>query len=175
MNKWTNNTAIEESKKYNSRSEFKRKSNSAYRYLIKNGLIDICHWLKKPKKDNSSLVIDYVDKCKQKYGYLFDYSEIDVNNIDSVSKTKVPIRCKEHGVFYQTLYSHLNSISCPCPLCRNGIHIKKQGNKSPIETTIKDTFEEGIIYCYTDKQNGKQYIGKTMAMIYLLSQSLAII
>lgn len=43
MNKWTNNTAIEESKKYNSRSEFKYKSNSAYRYLIKNGLIGICH------------------------------------------------------------------------------------------------------------------------------------
>jgi hypothetical protein len=159
MNKWTNNTAIEESKKYNCRSEFKYKSNSAYRYLIKNGLIDICHWLKRSKKDNSSLVVDYVVKCKQKYGDLFDYSEIDVNNVNSVSKTKVPIRCIEHGIFHQSLYQHLHSVN-PCPLCYKHLNIKKRKNK--IKTIIDDRIEEGVIYCYTDKENGKKYIGQTI-------------
>lgn len=159
MNKWSNNSAIEESKKYYSRSEFKYKCNSAYRYLIKNGLIGICHWLKSPKKDNSSLVIDYIDKCKEKYKNSFDYSEIDVNNIDSVSKTKVSIRCTEHGIFYQSLYQHLHSVN-PCPLCRNHLYMKKENNKN--KTIIDDSIEEGIIYCYSDKENGKKYIGQTI-------------
>lgn len=102
----------------------------------------------------------YINNGIKKYNGFYDYSQIDISKVNQVSHTKVPIVCPEHGVFNQNLYSHLNCV-CPCKLCRRGIKTKSDNKK--IHTTIQDKIEYGIIYCYTDKLNGKKYVGQTIA------------
>lgn len=155
---WTDDLVMEEAKKYASKVEFKRNNQTAYNYVCKHGLIEKCVWFKVPKKDNSSLVLDYIGRCIKKYGGYYDYSLIDVNHVKDTSHAKVPIVCPEHGVFYQNLWRHLNCV-CPCDKCRRGIHGKRTDG---IKTIIEDSNEHGVIYCYTDKQNGKKYIGQTI-------------
>lgn len=46
--KWTRETVFEESKKYSSRSEFKRMSYGAYHTACKNGWLDEMKWLVHP-------------------------------------------------------------------------------------------------------------------------------
>ena len=52
----------------------------------------------------------------------YDYSEITeyINN-----NTKVPIRCKIHGIFEQTPHSHMSG-GCGCPKCSKNNYSKKQ-------------------------------------------------
>lgn len=58
-------------------------------------------------------VPEIVSECNEKFGNQFDYSNITtiVNN-----RTKVPIVCKDHGLFYQGIYDHLNS-QYGCKMC----------------------------------------------------------
>jgi hypothetical protein len=52
---------------------------------------------------------EFIKKARDKHGELYDYSLVEYANVD----TNVKIICKEHGVFEQTPYSHLNSkIGC---------------------------------------------------------------
>lgn len=109
--------------------------------------------------EHNELVINYINRCKNKYGSLFDYLTININEVKQVSHTKVPIKCQYHGIFYQNLYSHLYSV-CPCPSCRKMSKQDKDGNR--IITSIKDDFVEGVIYLYINKRNGKKYVGQTI-------------
>lgn len=43
--KWTRETVFEESKKYSSRSEFKKMSSGAFRIAYMNGWLDEMNWL----------------------------------------------------------------------------------------------------------------------------------
>ena len=119
-----------------------------------------CYKCGRTKKGNYILVQKYIDKCTEKYKGFYDYSQIDINNVNYVSHTKVPIICPEHGMFKQNLYQHLNCV-CPCQMCRRGINTKSD-NKNKIQTVIQDRIEHGIIYCYTNKNNRKKYIGQTI-------------
>ena len=110
---------------------------------------------------NKNLVLRYIDDCRNKYKGFYDYTFIDIDEIKQVTHTKVQIVCPEHGSFYQNLYNHLHCV-CPCPLCRKGIYSKAK-DKNKIQTLIQDKIEHGVIYCYTDKTNGKKYIGQTIS------------
>lgn len=75
------------------------------------------------KRDSVS---SFVEKAKRLHGDKYDYSLItEYKNTYS----KVPIICKEHGVFIQTANSHLNGCGCPScgvesykkPICGIGI------------------------------------------------------
>ena len=145
---------MEEAKKYNSKVEFKRNCQCAYTYVREHNLMPLCTWFAKPKKDNSELVRSYIEKGKEKYNGLYDYSLIDINNVSSVSKAKVPIKCTYHNnVFHQTLYWHNTCLSLPCPLCKKNIRVD---NNTKVKTFIEDKIECGVIYCYTNKENGKK-------------------
>lgn len=53
---------------------------------------------------------DYLNKCKIKFNNKYDYSLIKnyINN-----NNKVSIICLEHGIFKQSLKSHLKNDGCP--------------------------------------------------------------
>lgn len=50
-----------------------------------------------------------IQRFKNKHGETFDYSYVEYKN----AKTKVKIKCLEHGVFEQTAHSHLSGNGCP--------------------------------------------------------------
>ena len=50
--KWNKNNVLEESKKYNSKIEFKKKSNGAYGFARKHNLLAEMKWLKRPEVYN---------------------------------------------------------------------------------------------------------------------------
>ena len=51
----------------------------------------------------------YIEKCKLKFNNKYDYSLVEYKN----NRTKVKIKCSEHGIFEQTLKDHLKSNGCP--------------------------------------------------------------
>lgn len=64
---------------------------------------------------------DFISKARLIYGDRFDYRYVP--DIILENYTSVPIFCSEHGLFYQTVYQHLNGVGCM--LCR----LKDEGKK----------------------------------------------
>lgn len=61
----------------------------------------------------------FVNRAKIVHEDEFDYSLVNDNNfIDS--KTKIPIICQKHGVFFQKPNNHLSGAKCPCCLRSKG-------------------------------------------------------
>ena len=58
---------------------------------------------------SSELTKTFIEKSKLKHNDIFDYSLVEYIN----SKTKVKIKCKEHGEFEQTPNNHLRGQKCP--------------------------------------------------------------
>ena len=54
---------------------------------------------------------EFIDKAKQIYGDKYDYRSVP--NIDLQPYNNIPIFCDKHGLFYQTVYFHLQGIGCP--------------------------------------------------------------
>ena len=56
----------------------------------------------------------FLEKARKIHGdrYEYDLGGEYINN-----EMKIPIICKEHGVFYQTINKHL--LGCGCPICSN--------------------------------------------------------
>jgi len=54
----------------------------------------------------------FIEKCKQKYGDLYDYSKVDYVH----HETKVCIICPKHGEFYITPHEFLRD-GKGCPKC----------------------------------------------------------
>lgn len=81
---------------------------------------------------------EFVLKAEQTHGDRYDYSLALIEN----SKTKVCIICPEHGVFWQTPYSHLRGAGCPT--CAKLIRIKKL-------TKTQEQFIEDIIKVHGNK------------------------
>lgn len=52
---------------------------------------------------------EFVDKCIEVHGNEYDYSKVSYANSD----TKVCIKCKKHGDFWQTPVNHLAGQGCP--------------------------------------------------------------
>ena len=53
---------------------------------------------------------EFIQKGKEIYGDKFDYRSVP--DIDLQPYTMVPIYCEKHGIFYQTVYFHLQGIGC---------------------------------------------------------------
>jgi len=93
---------------------------------------------------------ELVYKFKEVHGNEYDYSGIIYNGYDN----KIPIICKEHGVFYQTPHHHLQRRGCP---------------KCGVVKSIKNTkFTTGL---YTLKYPEK-YSGNINEIIYRSSYEL---
>lgn len=60
--KWTDESLLNESKKYTTRTEFARKSNSAYKHSLKRGIIDKMDWLSKNTDNRPRCVYVYTDE-----------------------------------------------------------------------------------------------------------------
>jgi len=72
-------------------------------YHLSGGGCSICGG-KNPKTTN-----DFLDNSILIHNNKYDYSLVDYKN----NKTKVKIICKEHGIFEQVPYSHINGSGCP--------------------------------------------------------------
>lgn len=93
---WTKEKSFEESKKYTSRSEFKNKSNGAYRASIKNKWIDEMDWLIPRQKPsgywkNKEHIVEVSKLCKKrsdfknKYRNAYDWAK-KYNMLDDLFK-----------------------------------------------------------------------------------------
>ena len=54
---------------------------------------------------------ELIEKATILYGNKFSYESI--NNEDLKPYTLIPIHCEKHGLFFQTVYHHLNGVGCP--------------------------------------------------------------
>lgn len=69
-----------------------------------------CSLLKRSKKQKMA-IIEFLEKAQGVHGAKYSYETVDFTN----NKTKISIRCLEHGLFLQTVASHLSG--CGCPQC----------------------------------------------------------
>jgi hypothetical protein len=82
----------------------------------------------------------WIERFKSIHGDLYDYSLITEikNNID-----KIPIICKEHGIFYQSPNKHYNSKTM-CPKCKTKskgeVQLIKYFNDNNIKFECEKTF-----------------------------------
>ena len=59
--------------------------------------------------NNKLTTLDFINKSKEKYGDLYDYSKTEYKG----NKIKTCVICTIHGEFWQTLYNHLEGNGCP--------------------------------------------------------------
>ena len=53
---------------------------------------------------------EFIDKAKQIYGDKYDYRSVP--NIDLQPYNNIPIFCDKHGLFFQSVYNHLQGKGC---------------------------------------------------------------
>jgi very-short-patch-repair endonuclease/Zn finger protein HypA/HybF involved in hydrogenase expression len=74
-----------------------------------------CHGRNRPNEE-------YIELAKRVHGEKYDYSLLDYSG----HREKVNIRCKEHGIFKQNLFSHISGSGCPrCTVGKIGINESK--------------------------------------------------
>jgi hypothetical protein len=85
---------------------------------------------------------EFLDKCRDKFGDLYDYSKMNYKTFNSI----ITIVCKEHGEIQQTPKSHLKSVGCAkCSHVLNG-----NKRKTPLDDFIKKCREKhGDSYDYS--------------------------
>lgn len=103
----------------------------------------ICRY-KKASKTKRRSVNDAIQEMIKVHGNEYDYSLITeyINN-----KVKLPIICKEHGIFHQSFDNHVKK-GQGCPKCA----IKKQGERQRLNTDIfidKCKKVHGDVYDYS--------------------------
>lgn len=69
---------------------------------------------------------EFIQKAKQVHGNIYEYNKTIYKN----SRTKVAIKCKKHGIFYQEPSSHLRGNGCPT--------CAKENNRKTVEQFIID-------------------------------------
>ena len=101
----------------------------------------------------SSNTEEFIEKAKEKYGDIYDYSKVNYKN----SQTKIIIICKEHGEFLQAPNTHLQGHGCgKCSHKKNS-----QNNRSNTEEFIKRATEiHGELFDYSkvDYTNSKEKV-----------------
>lgn len=78
----------------------------------------------------ASNINDFIDKAHKIHGDQYDYSKTEYVN----ALTKVSIRCKKHGIFFQQPNNHLNGSGCPS--CRESF-----GEKKVAEILLKNNIQ----------------------------------
>jgi hypothetical protein len=53
---------------------------------------------------------EFIKKAREIYGKRYDYKNISQTNLEPY--TMIPIFCDKHGLFYQTVYDHLQGKGC---------------------------------------------------------------
>lgn len=77
---------------------------------------------------------EMIEKARAAHGDRYDYS----NSVFINRKTKVTIRCSEHGDFLQDIYNHINGAGCPvCWRARRGA--SKRLSKDSILKRVKES------------------------------------
>lgn len=71
--KWTKETVFEESRKYTSKSEFKKNCSGAFRVAYTNGWLTDMSWLKHPEPQPIRWTKDAVIKESKKYLTISDF------------------------------------------------------------------------------------------------------
>ena len=71
--KWTENTLLEEAKKYKTRSDFAKAKPGAYEYALRYSLLDKCVWFTERKKPNGYWKYETCYQEALKYKKLSDY------------------------------------------------------------------------------------------------------
>ena len=92
---------------------------------------------------------EFIQKAKEVHGDIYNYDKTIYKN----SRTKIAIKCKKHGVFYQEPASHLRGNGCP--ICA------KENNKKTREQFITNSIQiHQNLYDYSlvDYKNSKQLI-----------------
>ena len=74
--KWTRETVFEESKKYSSRSEFKKMSSGAFRIAYMNGWLDEMNWLIYPAPKPIKWTKEAVFEESKKYSSINDFTTV---------------------------------------------------------------------------------------------------
>jgi len=69
-----------------------------------------CGYAKNSESQRDTMV-SIIRKFYDKHGRLYDYSMLN-NTVYINNETKLPIICKEHGIFYQSSNSHLRGSGC---------------------------------------------------------------
>jgi len=78
----------------------------------------------------------WIEKFNTKHGNTYSYELIN-KKLKLSSNTKIPIICKEHGVFYQSCINHSIGQGCPkCANIKNGID-KNHTNEKFKELSLK--------------------------------------
>lgn len=138
------------------------------RHLLNGSICRGCNKGSPPKLTPTQLK----DRCYKIHGDTYDYSctTFDVQNIEN---EKVNIICKKHGVFEQSLHSHLTGRGCN--KCANEIR-KKKASENPTGWSYTnwqkagersknfDSFKVYIIHCWNDNEEFYK-VGKTFKTI----------
>ena len=53
---------------------------------------------------------EFIEEANKIYGNEYTYEYVNDDNLEPY--TSIPITCKKHGLFYQTVYQHLNGAGC---------------------------------------------------------------
>ena len=85
---------------------------------------------------------DFIIEAIKVHGYKYDYTDLKYEN----AKTKVNIKCKDHGLYSQIPGNHLKG--CGCPKCRDLVTANKR-RKTTEEFISKAIKVHGDKYDYT--------------------------
>lgn len=100
----------------------------------------------------------FLQRAKEIHNDKYDYSLINEIN----HKNKLPIICKQHGVFYQQIYEHLRGNGCPCCVGRKKYTFdefidrltQNNNNKYNYETLInKELYNTTKLELFCQKHN----------------------
>lgn len=110
----------------------------------------VCSGKKKYNRDY------FLIRAKEVHGDVYDYSLIKEEDIKN-NRTKVPIICKKHGIFYQTIDNHINRNN-GCPKCC----------RSKLEEEIAKFLDEhNILYREKEKY---EWLGKRQHIDFYLPE-----
>jgi predicted Zn-ribbon and HTH transcriptional regulator len=101
-------------------------------------------------------VNDLKERFKKNYGDLYDYS---LFNEYTNTRTKIPVICKEHGVFYVSPNNHLRGRGCP--------HCKQSKIEKEVFDTLKEsgvTFEAQYKYDESNHKNSLDFFIPSMGI-----------
>jgi len=87
---------------------------------------------------------DFISQCRVVHKNFYDYTDVAPDDYDGITRTKIKIRCPEHGIFKQSIFDHY-TMGNGCPKCGN----KKSRLEDFIENLLKKyniTYEQ---HCLT--------------------------
>ena len=144
MIRWTDELVINESKKFKTRTEFARKSNSAYKYSKRHNLIDEFYWLSKFVDDRPRCVYAYVDEDNK-----VAYIGLTVNK-QLRHLTHSTGKCCTHKKSKSPVYDYFSSIKKDVP---NPIYLEDN-------LSITDARELEDFWIHIYEKNGYSLLNK---------------